>query len=278
MLYGNAMRRTVISRCLIAALLCAGSIDAASAQMALPGGGDPTLAPMPDASASAKSKPKPKTAATLEAKIDSVLGKTLKLNGADGAMVIARHGDALTVEKLTLKGESTADAGAPCTIDVRGDAPIALKSMGKVEGLAHYSIDFPACPLEFDLLDKATLVPQQAAACVFQAASCQANPGGLWGPGADELQTSAKEIAAKRQKADAVLSASLNALMKRNKGKDSAKVSGDEEAFAGQRDEICKGYDGEATLGFCGSRVTMARAANLASKLKPQKAEASAAQ
>ena len=263
------MRRTVISRCLIAALLCVGTIDAASAQMALPGGADPTLAPMPNAAAAAK--PKRKTAASLEAKIGSVLGKTLKLNGTDGAMVIAKHGDALTVEKLTLKGESTADSGAPCTIDVRGDSPITLKSMGKVDGLPHYSIDFPACPLEFDLLDKATLVPQQSAACVFTAASCQANPGGLWGPGAADLQSSAKEIAAKRQKADAVLSAGLNALMKRNKGKDAARVSGDEEAFAGQRDDLCKGYDGEATLGFCGSRLTMARAATLASELTPNK-------
>jgi len=265
------MRSTVISPCLFAAFLCVGSIDAANAQLALPGAGDPTVAALPDASAPAKPKAKPKPKAALEAKIDSVLGKTLKLNGTDGAMVIAKHGDALSVEKLTLKGESTADSGAPCTIDVRGDGPIALKSMGKVEGLAHYSIDFPACPLEFDLLDKATLVPQQSVACVFPAASCQANPGGLWGPGADELQTSAKEIAAKRQKADAVLSASLNALMKRDKGKNAAKISSDEESFASLRDDICKDYDGEATLGFCGSRVTMARAVNLASQLAPAK-------
>src|SRR5579863_9535351 len=103
------MRRTVISRCLIAALLCVGSIEAASAQLALPAGGDPTLAPMPDASATAKPKRKPKSTASLAAKIESVLGKTLKLNGTDGAMVIAKHGDALTVDKLTLKGESTVD-------------------------------------------------------------------------------------------------------------------------------------------------------------------------
>jgi len=272
------MRRTVTFRCLIAALMCAASIGAARAQLALPAGGDPTLAPMPNGDAAAKPKAKTKAKATLDAKIDSVLGKTLKLNGTAGAMVIAKHGDALTVETLTLKGESTADSGAPCTIDVRGDSPIELKSMGKVDGLAHYSIDFPACPLEFDLLDKATLVPQQPSACVFQAASCQANPGGLWGPDAASLESSAKEITAKRQKADAVLSATLNVLMKRNKGKDSARISSEEEAFANQREEICNGYDGEATLGFCGSRVTMARAVSLAAKLKPQKTDAAAAQ
>jgi len=271
------MRRTVTFRCLIAALLCAASVGAADAQMALPGNADPTLAPMPNGDA-AKPKAKPRPKATLDAKIESVLGQTLKLNGASGAMVIAKHGDAFTVDTLTLQGESTTDSGAPCTIDVRGDAPIALKSMGKIDGLAHYSIDFPACPLEFDLLDRATLVPQQPSACIFQAAACQANPGGLWGPDAASLESSAKEIAAKRQKADAVLSASVNALMKRNKGKDAAKISSDEEAFAGQREEICKDYDGEATLGFCGSRLTMAHATSLAAKLKPQKAAAAAAQ
>ena len=263
------MRRTAPFRCLIVALLGAASVGAAEAQLALPGNGDPTLAPMPNGDAKPKAKAKSK--ASLDAKIESVLGQTLKLNGTSGAMVIAKHGDALTVETLTLKGESTTDSGAPCTIDVRGDQPIALTSMGKVDGLAHYAIDFPACPIEFDLLDKAALVPQQPSACIFSAAACQANPGGLWGPDAASLASSAKDIAAKRQKADAVLSASVNALMKRNKGKDSAKISGDEEAFASQREEICKDYDGEDTLGFCGSRLTMARASNLLAQLAPAK-------
>ena len=186
-------------------------------------------------------------------------------------MVLSKSGDAVSVDKLVLSGESTADAGAPCTIEVRGDAPMPLKAMGKIAGLQHYAIDFPACPIEFDVVDKAVIVPQQSAACVFQAAACQASPGGLWGPDAASLAGSEKDIAARRKHADDALSAALKGLMKQNKGKDADAVSADEEAFASSRDEICRGYDGEVTLGFCASRLTMARAATLAARLAEAK-------
>ncbi len=246
-----------------ALLLLAGSTPAL-AQLALPNASPPAA----DVPVSSPAKPKPaKPAAKIEAKIDSVLGKTLKLNGTDGALVINRRGDGLSVDKLILKGESTKDVGAPCTIEVRGDAPMTLRPLGKTEGLQRFAIDFPACPIELGLVDKAAVAPAQGAACVFQAAACQASPAGLWGPDAASLADSAKDIAVKRQHADAALASALKGLLKRNKGKDAAAVSADEEAFAAQRDETCRVYDGEATLGFCASRLTMARAAKLAAEL-----------
>ena len=250
---------------LLAALFLLAGPAPAMAQLALP-----NAAPVPAAGAAADlpAKPKPaKPTVKLDAKIDSILGKTLKLNGADGVLVINRRGEGLSVDKLVLKGESTKDVGAPCTIEVRGDAPMTLRPLGKIEGLQRFSIDFPACPVEFGLVDKAALVPAQDRACVFQAAACQASPAGLWGPDAASLGDGAKDIAAKRQRADVSLASALKSLLKRNKGKDAAAVSADEEAFAAQRGELCKNYDGEATLGFCASRLTMARAAKLAAEL-----------
>ncbi len=243
----------------------------ARAQMALPDAGGQAAAPAP-ADGDTPAKPKPKAAPKTEAvKIDSVLGKPLKLNGTDGVMLLSKNGDAIAVDKLVLSGESTADAGAPCTIEVRGDAPMSLKPIGKVGGLQHYAIGFPACPIEFDVLDKAVLVPQQNSACVFQAAACQASPSGLWGPDAASLKGSEKDIATRRKHADDALSAALKGLMKQNKGKDSDAVSADEETFASSRDEICRGYDGETNFGFCASRLTMARAATLAARLAEAK-------
>jgi hypothetical protein len=252
------MRRFSLSILLLAAL---GVPAPALAQTALPSAA-------PDGDAPNAEKPK---RAPAGAKIDSVVGKTLKLDGRSGALVLNRTGDGFVVDRLLLVGESTADSGAPCTIEVRGEAPLSVNPVGKVDGLAHYVVDFPACPLEFSLVDKGVIVPQQSTACVFQAAACQASPSGLWGPDAASLQASAKQIAVDRRRADATLSSDLKTLLKQNKGADAAAVSSDEEAFASQREDLCRGYDGEAQLGFCSSRLTEARAAALAARIGEKK-------
>jgi hypothetical protein len=266
------MRRSLTLLCLAGGLCALLGLTPAQAQLALPDAGGQSAAPAAPTDGATPAKPKAKAAPKVEpVKIDSVLGKPLKLNGSEGVLVLSKSGDAVSVDKLVLSGESTADAGAPCTIEVRGDTPMPLKAMGKIAGLQHYAIDFPACPIEFDLVDKAVLVPQQSTACVFQAAACQATPSGLWGPDAASLAGSEKDIAAKRRRADSALSAALKSLMKQNKGADADSISSDEEAFASARDEICRGYDGETTLGFCASRLTMARAATLAARLADAK-------
>lgn len=300
------MRRSFPIAGLLAACLLASSLVAAKAQLALPDAtSTPDASSAPDAAAAkpikkhrtkrAAAQPAPdlpapdlpaadspaadnpaanKPAAAPERGIDSILGKALKLNGSQGAMIVNKHKRELSVDQLVLKGESTDPGGRPCAIEVHGDAPMPVKSMGKISGLQRYAIDFPACPIVFDVIDRAVLVPPQVAACVFPAAACQASASGLWGPDAASLQSAAKDIGAKRERADRALNQSLKSLMKRNHGQDAAAVTADEELFATLRDESCKGYDGEADLGFCASRLTIARAANLAARLGQGKAKA----
>ncbi len=199
------------------------------------------------------------------------------LNGADGALRISggEKGKSLLIDKFTLMGEVVSDPAQKCRIDIVADAPIEAKSLGAPEGLARYSVDIPACPLTFDVLDGAVLVPAQTAACVFQAADCQANPGGLWGPDGASLEKDAKAIAKERARADAAVTDSLRRLQAHDKGASAAAFSREQNDFAAQRAEICRAYAGEAQHGFCAARLTQARAALLRTRAEPPKGAAS---
>ena len=132
------------------------------------------------------------------------------------------RGKVLRIDKFSLPGEVISDPSRKCLIDIVGDAPIEAKSLGRPDGLARYEAEIPACPFSFDLLDGAVLVPAQNTACVFQAADCQASPGGLWGPDGASLENDAKSIERQRARADAAAARSLRTLQARLKGRPEA--------------------------------------------------------
>jgi len=265
------MKRFFVSA--VGALLFCG---VANAQLALPGATEPGSAEAPAKPATPKKPHKPAPPAHAVG-ADAVAGRDLLLNGADGQLRIAGGGKdkSVQVEKFTLMGEVISDPSQKCRIDIVADAPIEAKSLGTPEGLARYSVDIPACPLTFDVLDGAVLAPTQATACVFQAADCQASPGGLWGPAGPTLEKDAKAIAKERARADASISDSLRRLVARDKGASTAALSREQNDFAAQRADICRSYAGEAQHGFCAARLTQARAALLRARVEPSKAAAS---
>ena len=265
------MKRFFVSA--VGALLFCG---VANAQLALPGAVAPDSAEAP-----AKAAPPKKThkaaAPARAAGADAVAGRELLLNGADGELRISGGGKdkSLQVDKFTLMGEVVSDPSQKCRIDIVADAPIEAKSLGTPDGLARYSVDIPACPLTFDVLDGAVLVPQQATACVFQAADCQASPGGLWGPAGASLEKDAKAIAKDRARADASIADTLRRLQAHGKGASSPDLSREQNDFAAQRADICRSYAEEAQHGFCAARLTQARAALLRMRAEPPKGAAS---
>jgi hypothetical protein len=239
----------------------------AEAQLAIPPLNVPTEAPSP-APTHAKPKPRPPSAP----KLDAVLDRPLRLNGAEGLMTIEKRGDSIVVSKLTLAGESLVNSAQKCEIRIEGERSIPVAALGSVDGLTRYEAALPACPLRFDLLDGSVLVPTQQAACVFQAAECQASPSGLWGPDRVALAKHVEAISTARKRAEKELAENFKRLSGLYKGKpESKELSAEEEAFAGRRDEICHDYEGEAELGYCASRITYARAANLAARARDAK-------
>jgi hypothetical protein len=264
------MKRFFVST--VGALLCCG---VAYAQLALPGASPPASGDAP-AEAAAPKKAHKATSLARAPGPEAIAGRDLLLNGAEGELRVSRgeKDKSLKVDKFTLMGEVVSDPAQKCRIDIVADAPIEARNLGAPDGLVRYSVDIPACPLTFDVLDGAVLAPAQATACVFQAADCQANPGGLWGPDGASLEKDAKAIARERARADASISDSLRRLQAHDKGASAATFAREQNDFAAQRAEICRAYAGEAQHGFCAARLTQARAALLHMRAEPPKGAA----
>jgi hypothetical protein len=245
-------------------------VSAAPAQLALPG-----AAPAAPASAPATAKPKKAGAApsAKAAKMSApdpanIDGKPLLLNGEAGLLKVSGSGQSLQVEKLRLAGESVSDPSQRCIVDIVGEKPIMATGVGRPDGLERFEVDVPACPFAFDVLDGAVLVPSQITACVFKAADCQTSPGGLWGPDAAGIGQDATAIAKRRSLAEKAMGKALHALEDRAKdNQDAATLVRDQNGFAGERDEACRGYVKESTLGYCAASLTEARAALLQARL-----------
>jgi hypothetical protein len=265
-----------MNRIFLVLAVAALSGGAAVAQIALPGAsGDAPAAAgdaaAGDAAAPDSTAPKPKRRAhhagsvTLAADPASLDGKTLRLNGKDGELRLAKGPDGkLQIVKFSLLGEVISTPSQKCKIDIVADAPIDATPQGEPDGLPRFAANIPACPLTFDVVADGVLAPSQANACTFAAADCQASPSGLWGPAPADLEPKTVERA--RAAADRSIQDSLRALERRDKDA-AASLTREESDFAAERDDVCHDYAGETKLGFCASRLQQTRAALLAKRL-----------
>ena len=190
------------------------------------------------------------------------------LNGKSGLLQISGDDKTATIDKLELAGESVSDPSQRCVVDIVGEKPILATSAGRPDGLMRFEADVPACPIAFDVLDGAVLVPAQITACVFKAADCQTTPGGLWGPDGASLVGDAAKIVKERAEAEKAMAKIVRAIEDRAKDSpEAASLARDQNAFAGQRDELCRDYAKESLHGYCALRVTQARTALLQTRL-----------
>jgi hypothetical protein len=238
-----------------------------AAQLALPGAIAPNPAGTVEKVPSVNKTPKPAVSYAPPA-ADTVIGRTLLLNGANGALQFSGRSGALRIDRFTMLGEVISDSTQQCRIDVGGGAAIETRSVGRPDGLLRFAADIPACPFEFDILDGAVLVPPQLRACIFEQADCQASPSGLWGPAPTSLGADAKATEHARARAEAALVANYRALdarlLDRSKADDLAR---DEARFSSDRQETCRDYSRESAHSFCATRLTEARAAFLKARL-----------
>jgi hypothetical protein len=248
----------------------------APAQLVLPGAAPaaPAGAPAPAArKKKAGDASKAGTVAGKAAKISapdvaSVTGRPLALNGEAGLLQLSGSGETLQVDKLRFAGESVSDPSQRCIIDIVGEKPIMATRVGRPDGLERFEVDVPACPFAFDVLDGAVLVPAQITACVFKAADCQTSPGGLWGPGAADIENDAAAIDKRRSQAEKAMGKALHAIEEIAKDNpDAANLMRDQNGFPGERDDACRAYVKEGALGYCAANLTEARAALLQARL-----------
>jgi len=221
----------------------------------------PAGAPSQGAGASAKSAKAPAAPS-----VAGLVGRPLLLNGKSGLLQISGDDKMVTIDKLQLAGEGVSDPSQGCVVDIVGEKPIEATNVGRPDGLERFEADIPACPISFDVLDGAALVPSQITACVFKAADCQTSPGGLWGPNGSSL--AGDTIVKERAQAEKSMAKVLQAIQARAADSPvAANLVRDQTAFAGQRDDACREYVKESLLGYCALRLTEARTALLETRL-----------
>ncbi|MBK9080897.1 MAG: hypothetical protein IPL88_01875 [Rhizobiales bacterium] len=259
----------VVSAGLFASALLAAP---AVAQLSLPGAvpaapsAGPAGAPADPTKPKAKPKPKPRDDGPVRAPGDeTVVDRSLLHNGYAGRLELERRDKTLAVVKLTLPGDAMSKAGQACKVEALTGGPIVATAVGKPKGLARYQVALPGCDFSFDVLDGAVRVEPAQRVCEFAAADCRVDMSGLWGPPAASLGGErAREIEKTRARAEASMRAHFKTLVGRTSGKDAVKlVAREQAAFSSQREMICRDYQLETKHGFCGSRVTEARAAEL---------------
>lgn len=246
-----------------------------AAQLMLPGASAPTPqgavqpASPGQAGPSAPAAPRP-PAGPVAVKIageDALVGKSLFLKGTRGKLVIERKDKTSLAATVIASGDKISKPTEACGIDLGGGRPIDLKPAGRPDGVLRYTLDFPACPLTFDMLDGAVLVTSASPSCTFTEADCRVEPRGMWGPAPSAIEA-VGGIESDRGRADKAVRDNFKALLSRTKGKAEIKqVAAEQAGFTSERETICGGYAREAAHGYCASRYTEWRAASLAARL-----------
>ncbi|KAA2237302.1 DUF1311 domain-containing protein [Salinarimonas soli] len=211
--------------------------------------------------------PQPRPAAVRTASEDEVVGRDLRRNGEAGRLRIERAARGALTARLTLDGTRISKPGQACQVKVADGEPIPLSAQGRPEGSLRFAIETPACPMAFDVLEGAVLVPAATAACVVEAADCRAEMHGLWGLEPAALAPLARAIETARGDADRAVRENYKVLSQRAGPGQVRAIVSEQAAFSSERDVACRDYAREANHGFCNARFTAARAASLAGKL-----------
>jgi len=195
---------------------------------------------------------------------ESILGRTLRRHGGFGEAVLERSASGYGL-KLRAEGFQPSNLVEPCAISF-GDA-VPVTALGRPAGLPRYKLEAPACPIVFDVLDGGILVTEPEQPCVIEAAACRIDPRGVWGPDARLLTPRAKEIEAERGKAETAVREGFRALSAKADLPEQRAIAREQAGFSSEREQICREFQREGAHGFCGARITEARAASIRARL-----------
>ena len=249
----------------------------AGAQMVLPGAVAPTAegasqAPGPAPKKSGVSSGGPKVARGVSAALPvaaGLIGRTLLHNGNGSQFVLAAgSGKDLSASRIVLVGEKISAPRDSCRIE--SAAATQVTDLGRPTGLARYRLDYPACPITFEVLEGAVLVSSEPAACTFVEADCRVQAVGLWGPAPSEVGPDrVKQLERARGAAETAMRGNYRALTITTRDRPSVMAAAKEQAqFSSSREETCRDYAEEARHNLCATAVTQGRAAQLQARLQ----------
>lgn len=251
-------------------LVFAGALDFARAQpLQLPGAQpfNPAGAQQSAPPASgAPAAPRPATMPAIKvAGEDAILGRVLRRNGGFGEARFEKTASGYGL-KLNAAGFQIGNLTEPCAISF-GETALPVTEKGRPAGVPRYQLEAPACPIVFDVLDGAFLVVEPTQPCMIEAAACRIDPRGLWGPDSRTLAARAKEIEAARGAAERAVREGYRVLTARADAVEQRAIAREQAGFSAERELICRDFQREGQLGFCGARITEARAASIRARL-----------
>lgn len=198
---------------------------------------------------------------------DSVVGRELKQNGSSGSLRIERTARSDLRARITLVGRRSATSVETCSVTLGGSEGVALTSQGRPDGLSRYQAEDPTCPLQVSILDESVLVKGPDNACLFQAANCLVDPGGLWGPEPGQLIQRARDYESTRASADKAVRDNYRVMAQRARPESVRPIVAEQAAFSSDREVLCRGYAREGSHSFCNARYSEGRAIALAQRL-----------
>ena len=257
-------------RFIFASLALAAAVTTAHAQPLQLPGAQPFNAPGTQQAApshpGAPAAPKPPSMPAIKiAGEDAILGKILHRHGSHGEAVFSKTPTGYGL-KLNLDGFQSTNLVDPCAVSF-GDAPVPVTPLGRPAGVPRYRLEASICPIVFDVLDGAFLVVEPAEPCVVQAAQCRIDPRGLCGPDARVVAGQAKEIERARGTAERAVREGYRTLTAKSDAVEQRVIAREQAGFSAERETICREFQREGQFGFCGARVTEARAASLRARL-----------
>jgi hypothetical protein len=267
---GLPVRRVTRSAFCLAVLVLAGAAAPARAQpLQLPGAqpfntpGAQQAAPF---GAGAPAAPRPPSMPAIRvAGEDAILGRPLRRNGGIGEARFEKTESGYGL-RLAAEGFQVANLVEPCAVSF-GDAPVPVTAQGRPAGVPRYKLEAPICPIIFDVLDGAFLVVEPTEPCVVEAVACRIDMRGLWGPDARSLSSRAREIEQARGAAERAVREGYRTLTARADAVDQRAIAREQAGFSAERELVCRDFQREGQLGFCGARITEARAASLRARL-----------
>lgn len=206
---------------------------------------------------------------------EGIIGQTLRRHGGAGAAVLTKTTTGFGL-KLDVAGFQRDNPLEPCVVSF-GDQPVPVTSLGRPAGVPRYRLEAPVCPIVFDVLGGSFLVVEPAEPCLVEAAACRIDPRGLWGPDSRTLVSRAREIEQARGTAERAVREGYKALSARADAVEQRSIAREQAGFSGERELICRDFQREGQLGFCGARITEARAAALRARLGLSDAKPAAA-
>lgn len=241
---------------------------AAAQPLQLPGAQPFNLPGAPQAAppSAAPAAPRPRTMPAIRIPSeDSILGRTLRRHGSTGEATLEKTATGFGL-KLRAEGFQAQNLTEPCAISF-GETPVPLTALGKPAGLPRYRLEASACPIVFDVLEGAFLVVEPSEPCVIEAAACRIDPRGVWGPDARTLAARAKETESERGRAESAVREGYRALSAKAELPEQRSIAREQAAFSSERAQICRDFRSEGSHGFCGARITEARAASIRARL-----------